>query len=377
MPHTVPPHTDFTSSLARRREPAIQALRGVAVLLVVAGHVIGATASQGLLAADDTPWRYAYLALADIRLPLFTVISGYVYAMRPVEHWRNLPGLVAGKSRRLLIPLITVGTLLYVALETVPDTNSKPSGVALWHTYVFGFEHLWFLQSIFLIFLIVGLLDSCGALASRPSWAVMTIAASVAFVVVHIPPTADVFTISGAVRLLPFFLLGYGLRRHALFDLRGNQALLAVAAFAAVYSVRLLVVFRVYRIDAHSDRALTIAVGAIAVVLIYSARHLANARVLVWIGGFSFGIYLFHVFATAASRIALEHLGLHARPELFVVGLVAGIAAPIALQLAVRRTRVLHTLLFGEKTRTRGNPQPAPVTMPRIRRPWTWTIGQT
>ncbi|GAA4471139.1 acyltransferase [Rhodococcus olei] len=340
--------------------------------------MIGATATQGLLAPDDSPWRYAYLALADIRLPLFTVISGYVYAMRPVERWQNYPRLVAGKSRRLLIPLITVGTLLYAALEIVPDTNSKPS-VALWQTYLFGFEHLWFLQSIFLIFLTVGVLDSWGALASRQSWAVVTIAASIVFVIVHIPPTLDVFTVSGAVRLLPFFLLGYGLRRHSLFDLRGRPALLAVAAFAAVYAVRLLVVFRVYSLDVHADRALTIAVGAIAVVLIYSARNLVNARVLVWIGGFSFGIYLFHVFATAASRIALEHLGLHARPELFVVGLVAGIAAPIAFQLAVRRSRLLHTLLFGEKTQAPVRRRPALEAAPRTRNPWTIgqaTIGQ-
>lgn len=32
--------------------------------------------------------------------------------------------------------------------------------IALWRIYVFQFEYLWFLQSLFVIFLVVGILDS-------------------------------------------------------------------------------------------------------------------------------------------------------------------------------------------------------------------------
>lgn len=34
--------------------------------------------------ADRSAWRLFYLALKDIRMPLFTGISGFVYAMRPI-----------------------------------------------------------------------------------------------------------------------------------------------------------------------------------------------------------------------------------------------------------------------------------------------------
>jgi acyltransferase len=348
MSHIGPLSTQPSTPRTRRQDPAIQALRGIAVILMVAGHVIG-IANRGLRVEDDSLWRYFYLTLADIRMPLFTLISGYVYAMVPVARWQDYPRLMKGKSRRLLLPLITVGTLQYVLENVVPGTNYKPQGVALWRVYAFGFEHLWFLQSIFIIFLVVGILDSSGVLASRAGWFAATAVAAIAFVVVQVPTKVDVFTVSGALRLLPFFLIGYGLRRHSLVDLRAGAAAAAAVAFAGVYAIRLLTIFGVYHPNGYADRAIALAVGAMALVLIYSARHYLNAKLLVWIGGFSFGIYLLHDLATAGTRIVLEHLGVDLRWELFIAGLVMGIAAPIAFQIVFRKSGLVQTFVLGER----------------------------
>jgi acyltransferase len=336
----------------RRQDPSIQALRGIAVILMVAGHVIGVP-GRGLRVEDDSLWRYFYLCLADIRMPLFTLISGYVYAMVPVAEWRNYPQLIKGKSRRLLLPLITVGTLIYVLALVAPGTNYRPQGVPLWRVYVFGFEHLWFLQSIFLIFLVVGILDSLGVLASRAGWFAATAVAAVVFIVVRVPSSVDVFSVSGALLLLPFFLIGYGLRRHSLLDLRGAPAVAAIGVFVGVYTIRLLTIFGVYSPDGHVDRAIALAVGVVAVVLIYSARDLLNTKLLVWVGGFSFGIYLLHPLGAAATRIALEHLGVHRRWELFIACLVLGLTAPILLQIVFRRSGLVQTFVLGESRKSR------------------------
>ena len=349
--YAVSPPSMLAKSRARRQDPAIQALRGIAVTLLVAFHVIGAR-NHGLRVGDDSLWNYFDLSLADIRMPLFTLISGYVYAMVPVARWQDYPQLIKGKSRRLLLPLITVGTVLYVVKRIVPGLNSNEDGLAFWRVFVFRFEYLWFLQSIFVIFLVVGILDSLGLLASRVRWSTVTAVAAIIFVVVHVPPEVDVFTVSGALRLLPFFLLGYGLRRHSLFDLSGAPALAATVAFAGVYAIRLLTIFGVYHPDQYVERAIAVAVGATAVVLIYSARNLFNTKVLAWIGGFSFGIYLLHVFATAATREFLERVGVHLTWELFVSGLVMGIAVPIAFQLVFRNVGLVQTFVLGERRAT-------------------------
>ena len=66
------------------KDPNIETLRGLAILLVVAGHVIGIDATGGMKVADDSLWRYLYASLQYVRMPLFTAISGWVYALHPV-----------------------------------------------------------------------------------------------------------------------------------------------------------------------------------------------------------------------------------------------------------------------------------------------------
>jgi acyltransferase len=341
------PPADPAKPRTRRQDPTIQALRGIAVILMVAGHVIG-TRNHGIRVGDDSLWHFSYVALADIRMPLFTLISGYVYAMVPVTRWRDYPRIIRGKSRRLLLPLITVGTFLYVVKRMVPGLNTDVHNTALWRVYVFRFEDLWFLQSIFVIFLVVGILDSSGLLSSRARWFTATALATTTFFIVRVPTNGDVLTISRALYLLPFFLLGYGMRRHSLFDLRRATAAVGLIAFAGVYTIRLLTIFGVYHPDQYVERVISVGVAATALVLIYSARNVLHMRWLAWVGGFSFGIYLLHVFATASSRLFLEHFGVHGDWELFVVGLLIGVSAPIVFQLAFGNVAVIRTFVLGE-----------------------------
>jgi peptidoglycan/LPS O-acetylase OafA/YrhL len=335
-------------SQTRRQDPSIQALRGLAVILLVAFHVIGSS-NRGLRVPDSSVWHYSSLALEDIRMPLFTLISGYVYAMVPVTRWRDCPQLIKGKSRRLLLPLITVSTLMYILGRVVPGTNFDDRDIAIWRVYFFGFQHLWFLQAIFIIFIVVSVLDSLGALDSKRRWFIIISIAAIADIVITVPVKFDFFTVSGALGLLPFFLLGYGLRRHALFDLRGVPAAATATVFVAIYTIRLLIIFGYYRPDEHVVKSVGLVVATMGVVLIYSARNMINVKLLAWIGGFSFGIYLLHVFATAATRILLEHAGIHRTWELFAMGLFMGIAAPIMFQIAFRNVAVVRTFVLGER----------------------------
>ncbi|WPU97154.1 acyltransferase family protein [Mucilaginibacter sabulilitoris] len=92
----------------------METLRGLAIILMVLGHVIGGTSRDGLQVADDSIWRFSYYALQYIRMPLFTVISGFVYAYKPVSRFTTNSKFIAGKINRLLIPLVVVATLFYL-----------------------------------------------------------------------------------------------------------------------------------------------------------------------------------------------------------------------------------------------------------------------
>lgn len=48
---------------------SVETLRGIAIILVVMGHVIGSKSSGGMRVGDDSIYRYLYCLLENIRMP--------------------------------------------------------------------------------------------------------------------------------------------------------------------------------------------------------------------------------------------------------------------------------------------------------------------
>ena len=92
-----------------KKDQSIETLRGLAIILMVAGHVIGNTSAHGMRVEDDSVFRHIYFSLKFLRMPLFTVISGYVYALRPLNT-TMIGRFIKGKARRILVPMVAVGT---------------------------------------------------------------------------------------------------------------------------------------------------------------------------------------------------------------------------------------------------------------------------
>lgn len=72
------------------------------------------------------------------------------------------------------------------------------------------------------------------------------------------------------------------------------------------------------------------------------------AQALAWVGGFSFSIYLYHVIFTAGTRIMLGKFGIASLPLHVVLGLGAGIAGPIVVELLLRRHRIARNVFLGQ-----------------------------
>lgn len=331
-----------TEANSRPRELPVETLRGLAILLMVAGHVIGWTGGLGMRVAADSGYRYFVDSLMFLRMPLFTVISGFVYAMRPVGPG-SVPSFLQGKARRLLVPLLTLSSLQFVAKAVVPSVNSPVEFGQMWRIYLFPFDHFWFLQALALIFVVVALLDGSEQMRSFRGWALVAALALAAYF--FMPRFTTLFAFPDALYLLPYFLLGVGMRRFAPVFARPALTPIALFCFSiafAAHQLGLLGVFE-HRFDKTSLGGLVI--GLAGCFLLFRAR-LASTW-LAWLGSYAYSIYLMHIFPMSGSRIVLTRLGIDHHAVIFLAGLATGVLLPIVADRVFRKNRWTRLLFLG------------------------------
>lgn len=334
------------------RNVAIDSLRGIAIILMVMGHVIGNVPEAGMQVSDTSGWRYFYLLLEDVRMPLFTALSGLVYGMRPISSTAGYGRLVKGKVWRLLIPLITVGLSYHVIHTVTPGTNFDSSLGDAWRVLVYGGGyHFWFLQAVFVIFLLVGLADGCGLFRVRGNLLIAIVTTSVISLFFQVPEIWDIFSINNAMHLLPFFLLGClaarGDRNDVVLE-RKVGVLLGVVAFS-LFTVRALEIFGVIWLFGYVSRVASLGLAMTAIYLLIAYRHALRLSILARLGYFSFVIYLMHVFGTAPTRLFFGRVGIENDSVTFVACLVAGLVLPILFEITFGRMGWVSWTFLGQR----------------------------
>lgn len=328
----------------KRKEESIETLRGIAIILMVAGHVIGLKHS-GLKVADDSLWRYFYYSFEYLRMPLFTAISGYVYAIKPLQN-EYVTKFFKGKSRRILLPFFSVATVQYVFNAIIPYVNSPTDLSKIWRIYIYGYGQFWFLQALFLVFVAIILLEYNNITRTLKGW-VSTMFASIA-VLLFVVPYVDmpIFNFGTSLYLLPFFLLGIGIKRFR-DEIYKKPVLISIISLLVVgLTVQQLNWFDVISIPDKKYGFLGVFVGLTGIYMIFRVR--GKNKALGDLGYYAYGIYLFHVFGTAGSRIVSKALGIESTMLLFLIGLLFGLGFPIILEKYILLpVRILRKIFLG------------------------------
>ena len=205
---------------------------GVACLFLVTFPVIGHTATAGIPVADDSALRYYTDSVDYLRMPLFTLLSGLVYAWRPLCDVHGYGTFMAKKARRLVVPYIVFVPAIGITQTVLDSTNTSREFEPLtWLLY--SLSPYWFLLTTFWIFAVVALLDSLGLLSSRVNFAVLFLA-SVAVVLFTTTESFRVLQLGQALTLAPFFLAGVGMVRFSLFPSRTGAKVALTAVLLAV-----------------------------------------------------------------------------------------------------------------------------------------------
>jgi len=337
----------------------VQTLRGIACILLVAFHTIGSEAVTGMKVDDDSGYRLFANLFTYLRMPLFTFLSGFVYAYRPV-----LPGAVGAFARRkftrLVLPLLCVSTLFYAVTE-VSQSNAvwQIPLDQMWRIYVFNYAHYWFLQAIILIFAAVALLDRFKLLSTPGRYAV----AFIATVAIHLTIPVDrdetvPFSALDALYLVPFFMLGLGANRFRsiLMQPLVSWTCVVVVLVGMVMHAAILLQGQT---PSQNGMPLELYIGVTGTLALIALCP--PSRLLERIGAYSYAVYLFHPFFVGAARAVAKPIGVSG--ILFTVCVIAGVLGPMVMERVLGNVPILKTLLFGRQTRTTRT-APARLTVP-------------
>ncbi len=325
-------------------------MRGIAILLVVVGHVIGSDPSGGMQIDFPHPLRYIYVWIDYIQMPLFTAIAGWVYALKPFTASSGFKKFAMKKALRLLVPMAAVATLYFLVQYFIPGTNKKGELTEMWRIYVFPYTIYWYLPSLFLIFVAQWWLDKKGWMGNHlRRWVgCLLFALFLCYAERHIISweVPNLFSFKGAFNQLPYFVLGVGVQRFG--GLLYGRWLYVAYILGAAVGIVLLQLEWFFALGGVLWNELWQPVWVLATLMLLLRSKWQN-RFLSWLGGYAYSIYLFHGFGTSGGRILLKWIGVKVMTPIFCTATLMATFFPIGVDWVCSRYRMLRVIFLGKR----------------------------
>lgn len=314
----------------------INILKGIAILLVVLGHIH----------EHDGPgsWIFLRTIIYSFHMPIFFVVSGFLFANSASK--KNLPYADHARKtiKRYAVPFLSFTVIIMsykLAIQSfAPNISLGYPATAekiIWHFLnpQYGFAVLlWFLYSLLLIQLTYPFLKK----AFKSDSAILA-----AFILIGLIPITPLFTLNLVAANYPFFIIGAIAFRSGFHKIMSSRAHITIAAAS-------ILLFFVLFFEFRNLPLVPIMLGTCGTCLAWLASvYLAKvtSHIITYVGTLSLDIYLWHTTIIGIVGIAVRHLTNTGFWEYTLIVFISSVLILIAIGTAARRIPLAQKLLYG------------------------------
>lgn len=317
----------------RTRQVWIDFARGIGVILVVYGHVLGGLVRPGIF-PDGALARWMDYTLYTFHMPLFFFLAGL-----NVQHslQRGARPFLTSKLWTIAYPYV-LWSLLQGGITMLGSHDANipiyPSDLAaIWYRPIAQF---WFLYALFICHLLAMLI---------PNRTVMILVAAVGLVVFLLLPIRP--DLSLTLHHLPFYVAGlYGTRAVMAWQPDGARGWGMLAIIAMAFAAAVAAGGVISSMDANGLASLPACVFGIAgIVVLCKLLDDRRHRWLAIVGVMSMTIYVLHILAGSGIRIVMLKLHVPTEPWLYLIsGTAIGVVLPMIAHMVLQRLGLLPAL---------------------------------
>ncbi len=262
-------------------------LRALAIILVVLGHSIIIYKSGWnyyTTSQDCQLLNYICLFIYLFHMPLFFSISGYLFIDSCTK--KKFSAILKNKFKRLIIPYLIIGILWVYPIRIISNYSGFFGHSFLYNVIIniiLGLDngHLWFLPSLFLMFIISYFLEKY-----VKNKKIKFILILFMFLLGHI---LNLSWVSETLKFIIWFYFGNFIRKYSLENKMKYRKIFIVTTifFICMY-------FITYNLNAYISLLFKYCVCLTIIPLLYNIISNKEIFLMQKISSRSFGIYLFH-----------------------------------------------------------------------------------
>jgi len=275
----------------------IDAAKGIAIFLVVLGHIVARTPPEGHLW-----WSVLIRVIYSFHMPFFMYVAGCTahYVYEPIDGIKKYSLFVRKKASRLILPYIIMGVIILlgkvgamkIGLHVDNPVNSSADviGVFLYPRVSYS-SFLWFVYVLFELYLLLPLLELA---LSRLSFYLLIL-----FVTLQFLEMTHLFALNSLAHSILFFSIGLMVMKN--YDLYASVIDRYGSIMLGIF-VLLLVVC--YFSPAMPDLIMA-SLSIPALHYLVRARALLRSDIILLCGSYSFSIYLFNTICIGMTKALL------------------------------------------------------------------------